>query len=330
MMHQIYPWLQDAWNAIHQNKKLPHALIFKGKDGIGKLDFAMTFAKSYLCQSPLTNYLPCETCSGCNWFPESHPDFRHITPVESDDDESSKRKTIRKKNIVIDQIRELSEYLELSAHQDKGKRIVLIEPADALNQAASNALLKILEEPPENTLFILVTSQTQKLIATIRSRCQLLDFRGPSLEETRGFLADERITYDESLLSFTGGSPFNAIKELENQSQRDVITQLLAQGHQIDITKVNYGILTQGLDWTVNMIQKWIFDLLLSVHTQQSYYFKKEEARIHSQAKQLNLDALLIFANELNELKKIASHPLNQELQLQNIFIKFKQIFEPL
>ena len=96
-MHQIYPWLQDAWNAIHQNKKLPHALIFKGKDGIGKLDFAMTFAKSYLCQSPLTNYLPCETCSGCNWFPESHPDFRHITPVESDDDESSKRKTIRKK-----------------------------------------------------------------------------------------------------------------------------------------------------------------------------------------------------------------------------------------
>ena len=329
-MHSIYPWLKDAWIAIHNNAKLPHALIFKGKGGIGKHDFAMTFAKSYLCQSPLDNYLPCEICSSCNWFPESHPDFKHIAPIENDDDESYKRKTIRKKNIVIDQIRELSEYLELSAHQEKGKRIVLIEPADALNQAASNALLKILEEPPENTLFILVTSQAQKLIATIRSRCQLLDFRGPSLEEAREFLTFEKITYDESLLSFTGGSPFNAIKELENQSERDVITQLLAQGHQIDITKVNYGILTQGLDWTVNMIQKWIFDLLLSVHTQQSYYFKKEETRIHSQAKQLNLDALLIFANELNELKKIASHPLNQELQLQNIFIKFKQIFEPL
>ena len=329
MMPSIYPWLKDAWTAIHQNKKLPHALIFRGKGGIGKHDFAMTFAKSYLCQSPLDNYLPCETCASCNWFPESHPDFKHIAPVESDD-ESYKRKTIRKKNIVIDQIRELSEYLELSAHQEKGKRIVLIEPADALNQSASNALLKILEEPPENTLFILVTSQAQKLIATIRSRCQLLDFRGPSLEETREFLTVEKITYDESLLSFTSGSPFNAIKELENQSERDVITQLLSQGHHIDVTKVNYGILTQGLDWTVNMIQKWTFDLLLSVHTQQSYYFKKEEARIHSQAKQLNLDALLSFANELNELKKIASHPLNQELQLQNIFIKFKQIFEPL
>lgn len=328
-MPSIYPWLKDAWTAIHQNKKLPHALIFRGKGGIGKHDFAMTFAKSYLCQSPLDNYLPCETCASCNWFPESHPDFKHIAPVESDD-ESYKRKTIRKKNIVIDQIRELSEYLELSAHQEKGKRIVLIEPADALNQSASNALLKILEEPPENTLFILVTSQAQKLIATIRSRCQLLDFRGPSLEETREFLTVEKITYDESLLSFTNGSPFNAIKELENQSERDVITQLLSQGHHIDVTKVNYGILTQGLDWTVNMIQKWTFDLLLSVHTQQSYYFKKEEARIHSQAKQLNLDALLSFANELNELKKIASHPLNQELQLQNIFIKFKQIFEPL
>ena len=329
MMHSIYPWLKDAWIAIHQNNKLPHALIFKGKEGIGKHDFAMTFAKSYLCQTQLPNYLPCEVCTSCHWFPDSHPDFKHIAPIESEDDESSKRKTVRKKNIVIHQIRELSEYLELSAHQEKGKRIVLIEPADSLNQSASNALLKILEEPPENTLFILVTSQAQRLIATIRSRCQLLDLRGPSLEEARLFLDGQKIVHDEGLLSFTGGSPFSAMKELENQSERNVITQLLSQGHKIDITKINYTILTQGLDWTVNMIQKWAFDLLLSFHTQQSYYFKAEEARIDSQAKQLNLDALLLFTNELNELKKIASHPLNQELQLQNIFIKYKQIFEP-
>ena len=329
MMDSIYPWFKDAWTAIHKNEKLPHALIFKGKEGIGKYDFANTFAKSYLCQSPISNHLPCEACSSCEWFPDSHPDFKHIAPIESDDDESSKRKTVRKKNIAIHQIRELSEYLELSAHQEKGRRIVLIEPADSLNQAASNALLKILEEPPENTLFILVTSQAQKLIATIRSRCQLLELRGPSLDEARVFLDGQKIAYEKSLLSFTGGSPFNAMKELENQSERSVITQLLSQGHKVDITKINYSILTQGLDWTVNMIQKWAFDLLLSFHTQQSYYFKAEEARIDSQAKQLNLDALLLFVSELNELKKIASHPVNQELQLQNIFIKYKQIFEP-
>ena len=328
-MDSIYPWFKDAWTAIHKNEKLPHALIFKGKEGIGKYDFANTFAKSYLCQSPISNHLPCEACSSCEWFPDSHPDFKHIAPIESDDDESSKRKTVRKKNIAIHQIRELSEYLELSAHQETGRRIVLIEPADSLNQAASNALLKILEEPPENTLFILVTSQAQKLIATIRSRCQLLELRGPSLDEARVFLDGQKIAYEKSLLSFTGGSPFNAMKELENQSERSVITQLLSQGHKVDITKINYSILTQGLDWTVNMIQKWAFDLLLSFHTQQSYYFKAEEARIDSQAKQLNLDALLLFVNELNELKKIASHPVNQELQLQNIFIKYKQIFEP-
>jgi len=329
MMDSIYPWFKDAWTAIHKNEKLPHALIFKGKEGIGKYDFANTFAKSYLCQSPISNHFPCEACSSCEWFPDSHPDFKHIAPIDSDDDESSKRKTVRKKNIAIHQIRELSEYLELSAHQETGRRIVLIEPADSLNQAASNALLKILEEPPENTLFILVTSQAQKLIATIRSRCQLLELRGPSLDEARVFLDGQKIAYEKSLLSFTGGSPFNAMKELENQSERIVITQLLSQGHKVDITKINYSILTQGLDWTVNMIQKWAFDLLLSFHTQQSYYFKAEEARIDSQAKQLNLDALLLFVNELNELKKIASHPVNQELQLQNIFIKYKQIFEP-
>ena len=328
-MDSIYPWFKDAWTAIHKNEKLPHALIFKGKEGIGKYDFANIYAKSYLCQSPISNHLPCEACSSCEWFPDSHPDFKHIAPIESDDDESSKRKTVRKKNIAIHQIRELSEYLELSAHQETGRRIVLIEPADSLNQAASNALLKILEEPPENTLFILVTSQAQRLIATIRSRCQLLELRGPLLDEASVFLEEQKIAYEKSLLSFTGGSPFNAMKELENQSERSVITQLLSQGHKVDITKINYSILTQGLDWTVNMIQKWAFDLLLSFHTQQSYYFKAEEARIDSQAKQLNLDALLLFVNELNELKKIASHPVNQELQLQNIFIKYKQIFEP-
>jgi DNA polymerase-3 subunit delta' len=78
------------------------------------------------------------------------------------------------------------------------------------------------------------------------------------------------------------------------------------------------------------MIQKWIFDLLLSFHAQQNYYFKNEEKRIHSLAKQINLDALLLYTNELNDLKKIASHQVNQELQLQNIFIKYKQIFETL
>jgi DNA polymerase-3 subunit delta' len=328
-MNSIYPWFKDAWIAIHENEKLPHALILKGKEGIGKYDFAMKFTKSYLCQNPLANHVPCEVCSSCEWFPESHPDFKHIAPIESEDDESSKRKTIRKKSIVIDQIRELSEYLELSAHQESGKRVVLIEPADSLNQAASNALLKILEGPPENTLFILLSSQIQKLIATIRSRCQLLDLRGPSLDEAKLFLIDQNIAHEESLLSFTGGSPFTAIKELENKPEREVVTQLLSQGHNIDITKVNYAILTQGLDWTLNMIQKWTFDLLLNFHTQQIYYFTKEEKYIHSQAKQINLNALLLFTNELNELKKIASHPVNQELQLQNIFIKYKQIFEP-
>jgi len=129
MIDSIYPWFQDTWTAIYKNEKLPHALIFKGKEGIGKYDFAITFAKSYLCQTPLSNHLPCETCSSCEWFPDSHPDFKHIAPIESDDDTSSKRKTIRKKSIVIDQIRELSEYLELSAHQEKGRRIILIEPA---------------------------------------------------------------------------------------------------------------------------------------------------------------------------------------------------------
>ena len=107
------------------------------------------------------------------------------------------------------------------------------------------------------------------------------------------------------------------------------LIELLSQGHKIDLTKINYTILSQGLEWTVNVIQKWVFDLLLNFHTKQNHFFKKETVRIDTQTKQLNLDRLLSFIYELNDLKKIASHPIHQELQLQNIFIKYKQIFEP-
>jgi DNA polymerase-3 subunit delta' len=331
MTSTLYPWFKDAWVAIHQNQKLPHALLFKGKEGIGKRTFAMSFAKAYLCQRPHENFLPCETCPSCEWFPLSHPDFKYIAPIENEeDDTSAKRKAVRKKNIVIHQIRELSEYCELSTHQEKGKRVVLIEPADQLNENASNALLKILEEPPEDTLFILVSSHAQKLIATIRSRCQLLELRGPTLDEAALFLKEQGMTQSDHLLAFTGGSPFGVIDLEETQSDKEAIVALLSQGHRIDVTKINYALLTQGLEWTLSIIQKWVFDLLLHLHTNQSHYFKKETARIESQVKQVNLDHLLSFTHELNSLKKIASHPINQELQLQNIFIKYKQVFEPL
>jgi DNA polymerase-3 subunit delta' len=329
MITTPYPWFKDAWAAIHQNQKLPHALLFKGKEGIGKRTFAMQFAKAYLCHTPLENNLACDTCSSCQWFPLSHPDFKYIAPIENEEDDTSvKRKTVRKKNILIHQIRELSEYCELSIHQEKSRRIVLIEPADQLNENASNALLKILEEPPEDTLFILVSSHAQKLIATIRSRCQLLELRGPTLNEATSFLKEQGIAESENLLTFTGGSPFGVMDLEETQSDKEAIVALLSQGHQIDITKISYALLTQGLDWTLNIIQKWIFDLLLHVHTDPGYYFKKEMAHINSLAQQLNMEHLLSFSNELNDLKKIASHPINQELQLQNIFIKYKQIFE--
>ena len=329
MIATPYPWFKDAWAAIHQNPKLPHALLFKGRKGIGKRTFAMQFAKAYLCHTPLENNLACDTCSSCQWFPSSHPDFKYISPIENEEDDTLvKRKTMRKKNILIHQIRELSEYCELSTHQEKGRRVVLIEPADQLNENASNALLKILEEPPEDTLFILVSSHVQKLIATIRSRCQLLELRGPTLDEASSFLKEQGITESDNLLTFTGGSPFGVIDLEDTQSDKEAIVTLLAQGHQIDVTKISYALLTQGFDWTLNIIQKWIFDLLLHVHTNQGYYFKKEMARINSLAQRLNVEHLLSFSNELNDLKKIASHPINQELQLQNILIKYKQIFE--
>ena len=134
------------------------------------------------CALPIS----CGTCPSCLWFSEgNHPDFRVISPEdnETSDDtalSTAKKKTTKKSQISVAQIRALNDYLSLSSHQTNSRRIVLISPAETLNIASANALLKMLEEPPANTIFLLVSSQPQRLLATIISVAKPLICRCPT------------------------------------------------------------------------------------------------------------------------------------------------------
>ncbi len=145
-MKSLYPWQTESWQALQGlRSRLPNALLLKGAQGIGKLDLARNFAQSLLCEKPLDSGMACQKCDSCHWFEqESHPDFRLIQPgaltVQDDGEEKSGGKK-PSREISVDQIRDLASFANLSAHCG-GYRVVVIHPAEAMNNNAANSLLK--------------------------------------------------------------------------------------------------------------------------------------------------------------------------------------------
>lgn len=213
---EIYPWQEPLWQRLNQGRpKLHHAFLMYGRAGIGKYDFALNLSKALLCQNADDYGYACDKCPGCHWFDdESHPDFRLISPEQessSDEETSTTKKTKKKTQISVAQIRELSNFLSLSSHQTSGLRIVLIHPAEALNQASANALLKMLEEPATGVIFILVAHQLQRLLPTILSRCQKVSMPVPEQAQALAWLNINGIKDAEQQLAYLEGSPIKVL-----------------------------------------------------------------------------------------------------------------------
>ncbi|AWV06981.1 DNA polymerase III subunit delta' [Marilutibacter maris] len=162
--------------------RLGHGLLFCGPALLGKHAVAEYLARRLLCSGRADGGEPCGECRGCLLLAAgSHPDFRNVSFIPTRD--GSKLRT----EIVIDQIRELSAQLALTP-QYGGAQIAILDPADAINTAAGNALLKTLEEPVPGRYLWLVSAQPARLPATIRSRCQRVEFRLPPYDEALAWL----------------------------------------------------------------------------------------------------------------------------------------------
>jgi len=182
----LAPWHAEGWRLLGERRArgtLPHALLLCGPQGLGKRAFGDALAASLLCQQPRADDgSACGACRACLLLVAgSHPDLVRVG-IELRDD--GKPRT----EITIDQIRTLGSRMALTA-QFGGHQIAVIDPADQMNHAASNALLKTLEEPTPATVIVLVADQPARLSATIRSRCQRIEFRVPGLEQAQQWLA---------------------------------------------------------------------------------------------------------------------------------------------
>jgi DNA polymerase-3 subunit delta' len=192
------PWFVSRLAAIvGLGERVPHAVLIHGQGGIGKRVFARFVARGLLCESPDGARRAaggCGTCVACVWFDQgNHPDFRRITTeaiaaaegiddevangeTEDVDESGSRPKKAPSREIKVEQIRSLQRFLAVATHRNRS-RVVLLHPLEAVREVGANALLKMLEEPPPATVFILVADALGRVPATILSRCRYVRLR---------------------------------------------------------------------------------------------------------------------------------------------------------
>ncbi|HEY0907396.1 MAG TPA: DNA polymerase III subunit delta', partial [Methylophilus sp.] len=303
-MEQVYPWqsaLQARW--MQPGEPRHHALLFYGKAGIGKLAFARAMAATLLCMQP-SEGVACGRCEACHWLQEgSHPDYREVAFEDSDVAEDTKRKTRKRQQISIDQIRQLHDYLSLSNHQVDGVRVVLIQPLEAMNTAAANALLKLLEEPPPRTQFLLVSHQLQALLPTILSRCFQVEMPSPAREQGMAWLAGQGVAQPAWYWQYTAGAPIGMVAELSEVDWHGWYQQWrthLLQGAALDITAAGTLLMKQGMAQAIQALQKWLVDVWLSCYQLPLRYHHGEESGLARLAATVQLSQLLAFQQQLN------------------------------
>ncbi|MBX5805104.1 DNA polymerase III subunit delta' [Pseudomonas aeruginosa] len=216
-MADIYPWQQALWSQLGGRAQHAHAYLLYGPAGIGKRALAEHWAAQLLCQQPAAAGA-CGECKACQLLAAgTHPDYFVLEPEEAE------------KPIRVDQVRDLVGFVVQTA-QLGGRKVVLLEPAEAMNVNAANALLKSLEEPSGDTVLLLISHQPSRLLPTIKSRCvqQACPLPGAaaSLEWLARALPDEPAEALEELLALSGGSPLTA-QRLHGQGVREQRAQVV-------------------------------------------------------------------------------------------------------
>ncbi len=327
------------WQTLQARRaRMPHALLLAGQQGIGKFEFALSFAQSLLCESPIDQGIACGRCLACNWFSQgNHPDFRLLQPdAMSEDGEAEDGKKKASQQITIDQVRQLSDFLNVGTHR-QGLRVILINPTEAMNQNTANALLKSLEEPSDGTVFLLVSSEPLRLLPTIRSRCQMVPVPAPSPQLAEKFLQQKGVNAPEKWLAFAGGAPVLAM-QLSQKGQHEWLDELLgylSHGENIDpllsaanldkTIKASKGSLP--LKMVIEAIQKWIVDLTLTAERLPNRYYPMQKVIISQLAAKIPVSTLIKNYRQLIIKRRESEQPVNARLFLETLLLDYQALF---
>ena len=333
----VYPWHQPQWQELLQRKAtLPHALLFRGREGIGKLDFVRKLAQSLACESPVADGAACGACQSCRWFAASgHPDYRELQPealratelpadesaADSDQPGGGKRKP--SKEIRVEEVRELQDFINLTAHRRGGKTIVFY-PAETLNPNAANALLKNLEEPPPGTRFMLIAHRPSYLPATIISRCQQIALPTPQATAAEQWLVEQGIANPALSLAQTGNAPLAALAldDGEFWTQRLALLGSLA-APKVDALTLAEQVREFPVGRLLGWLQRWTYDLLSASSGGGIRYNPDFEKALTRIAGTLRASDLARYHRHLVRQQRSINHPLNARLFIEQLLLSY-------
>lgn len=368
---KIAPWLEPLWDNINL-AEFPNAVLIHGQSGIGKFEFSIELAKALLCEES-TGAKPCDHCEACRWFDSAnHPDFIALVPethrkllphgdfdsesdspkkskgsqADSDGDVAEKKE---KKSISIEDARNAIEGLSIGSHRG-GNRVILVYPLEMLRPDSANTLLKSLEEPPKNTIFILLADRLDRVLPTIRSRCRLLSAPRPDRLSGLNWLRTQLSlipglkmsdTDVESIYDEQGGAPyavFDSIVARHNKDEKDELT-IAIQASRYLLQAMSQGARTNWLDaadkthkapysFLLATMQRWVSDLQSCSQMGLPRYYPKHEATIQTLAQQARLPKLLRLWKSLIQARRHENHPLATRIQLEALLSQYQQVFE--
>ncbi len=322
-----YPWLTPLWpRLLAMRQRLPHAVLLAGPQGVGKRELARGWAQSLLCERPRPDGEACGECEGCNWFASgTHPDFMHLTLLERETKDGDIRLATE---INVEQARQAVDFVQLSTYR-AGYRLVLIEPAEALNTASANALLKVLEEPPIKTVFILVSHQFRQLLPTILSRCHKLEVGLPEKAALQAWLKQNGL--DERALAWVSGAPLAAMaaRDEGDLETRARVLDALSEVKNLDSVALAEAWNKQVPARTWHQVSyKWLLDLLACSLGGKAGFNPDYEAALAGLAKRVNVGNLLDFVRRESAAGRWVDHPLNRQMVMESWLIEYSRIFE--
>ena len=280
-------------NLIKTNNVV-HSYMFIGPDGIGKVLFAKEFAKMILCQD---SNKACNHCSSCIKFnSDNHPDFMIINSEDG-------------KSIKINQIRFLQERISEKPIVSS-KKVYIINNSDLMTVEAQNCLLKTLEEPPEYAIIILVLSNENKCLSTIKSRCTKIAFQKLRNSDLTQYANENNLEINSSLLSASDGSIsklLNLQNNLEAYKQLDNIINAFSKDNIVDIWN-NADILYKSKD-NINTLLEYLNTVFLE--------------RLKSTKESKYIQSIKIIENTKNKLSSNA----NYDMCIDNLLLQIWEDF---
>lgn len=303
-----------------ENGRLHHAYLFFGPEGVGKRTIAEALAKSLHCRERRFDF--CDRCLNCVSIRDrNHPDVHVVEPQEG------------KKEISIRQIRELAERMFLRSFSGRTK-ITLIDPAELMNYHAQNALLKTLEEPPENSTLVLITRNSGALLPTLLSRCLRISFGLLPIIEVGHFLAQRRglpAAQSQLLAALTMGSIGQALGWSEGQVEAERKKSIerycalpesdyrsaLAFAEELASDKEKCS---RVLQW----IEGWNRDLLALQVTDTNGLIRNVDLMesLRKQAGSGRAEQTLVVLSELRRVVDALQKNYNRRMVLENFFVR--------